>query len=320
MKTILFLLLAVFTFAACEDDGTKDQNAITPPTSAEYKQSCENNLAEIIQTKKFKVAEGLDFTSEKGVNVKIAANSLYLAGLLVEGEVTFKFVELYKRGEMLSVNRPLMGTDVDGNKGPMTTGGQFYIEISQNGNIVDGNYTIDVPAENTGDLNTDMSFWVGDVDDSGDILWEEEETGKQAAGGIRGNTEMNNYNVWGKYFGWINIDILSSLPGEKTPILVSVPDGFDNKNSSVYVAYKGKPGTLAYLDVYDTENKLFTEHYGLGPIGLNFYVIFTTIIDDKFIYAIKDVTLEKDKIIKIESGELQSKTKEELIALINELE
>ena len=52
----------------------------------------------------------------------------------------------------------------------------------------------------------------------------------------------------------------------------------------------------------------------------NFYVIFTTIIDDKFIYAIKDVTLEKDKIIKIESGELQSKTKEELIALINELE
>lgn len=321
MKKLFYLpLLFAFLFVACDNNENNEQTTTTPPTATEYKQSQANNLADIVQSKTFKASDGLSFTSNKGVKVIINANSLYSNGVPVTGDVVFEFAELYKRGDMLAVNRPLMGTDAAGNKGPMITGGQFYINVKQDGKDITGNYNLQVPAVNTDALNLAMGFWIGNVDEQDNVLWEEVARQDEKMGGVFPNGETNQYNVFGTHFGWINVDILMSLPGEKTPILVSVPDGFDNKNSSVYVAYKGKPGSLAYLDVYDADQKLFTEHYGLGPIGFNFYVVFTSIKDGKFIYAIKEVTLQKNTVIKIESSELKTKTKEDLIALINGLE
>ena len=218
------------------------------------------------------------------------------------------------------VNRPLMGTSQDGNyKGPLITGGQFYVNVKKDGVPLDcGYFNMNVPAENTGEFNPNMTLWEGIVDENGDILWEEGQERKGQEFGMWG--EGAEYNVFCGIFGWINIDILYSLPDPKTEVWVKVPGGYDHKNCSVYVVYKDQPGSLAYMDVWDSKKNMFSEHYGLAPVGFKFYVVFMSIQDDgKYIYAYKDVTVEKDKPVVFENNDLKTTTKEALISIINNL-
>jgi len=291
---------------------------IQPPTPDVFMQIRDGALQAITQTATFKAEDGIDFTSKGGVKFKINPLSMNLNGSPVTGNVVLEFIELYKRGDMLVVNKPLMGTSLNGGeKGPLITGGQFFISVTKDGEQVTAIYNLEVPSANTGDLNPDMSLWVGEENENGDMEWNEVGR-KQDTGDIF--VENATYNLWGSIFGWINIDILYSLPGPKTEIWVKVPDGYNQKNCSVYVVYKDKPGALAYMDVWDPNKKMFTEHYGLAPIGFNFYVVFVSVQNDgKFIYAVKDVIIQENKVITFEKEELKVLDKDALIKLINEL-
>ena len=304
-------------FVSCSEN--EPVVSIKPPTSAELKQIREKALDDIIQTETFNAEDGIDFTSAQGVKLTI-----YPGNLCVTGEVTLEFVELYERGDMLVVNKPLMGTSEDGmDKGPLITGGQFYVNVTKNGEPIPqcGYFYMTVPVENTGGLNIEMTLWAGKEDEDGNMLWEEGTKGEDVTGrefGVWG--QGAEYNVFSGYFGWINIDILYSLPDPKTQIWVKVPQGYDHKNCSVYVVYKDQPGALAYMDVWDPDKQMFTEHYGLAPIGFNFYVIFVSVQKDgKFIYAYKDVIIEENKIIAFETSDLKVLDKKALIDLINSL-
>ena len=56
-----------------------------------------------------------------------------------------------------------------------------------------------------------------------------------------------------------------------------VPQGFNETNSAVYVSYDGEDNALALFDVYDTDEDMFTEHYGQMPIGLQLHFIFVSV-------------------------------------------
>lgn len=324
MKTIFFWRMAfiagiMLMAASCGNENDEIKNTIKPPASAEFNKVRDDALKSITQTKTFKAEDGIDFTSTGGVHLFINPNTMYINGTRVTGNVTLDFVELYKRGNMLVVNKPLMGTAMDGlTKGPMITGGQFYINVTKDGRQVDPFYShMTVPDANTGEHNPDMTLWKGTENEDGNMVWEEVGLKDEQGGVFAGDA---CYDVWGRLFNWINIDILYSLPDPKTQVWVKVPDGYDNKNCSVYVVYKDKPGALAYLDVWDPNKKMFTEHYGLAPIGFNFYVIFiSTQNDGKLIYAYKNVTIEKDKIIIFEANELKVLDIDALVTLINNL-
>ena len=158
---MLILASAVMIAASCSKN---DKDDVKAPTSAVLKQVRDNALKDIIQTKTFKAEDGITFTSKGGVQVNVNPNSLCLNGNPVTGEVALEFAELYKRGDMLVVNKPLMGTGYSG-EGPMSTGGQFYIKVSQNGQELSAcgfnAYTLNVPTANTGGLQNGMTFWTG---------------------------------------------------------------------------------------------------------------------------------------------------------------
>jgi len=327
MKRIYYLTAIAIAlsavFVACKrNDNTNDDDVVTidPPTPAQFKQVRDEALREITQTGTFDAGVGVSFTSDQGVQFSISANSMYLNGAKVTGDVTLEFVELYDRGNMLVVNKALMGAAVNGDKGPMITGGQFYISLTKDGQPVNAFYNMNVPAVNTGVLDATMTLWTGQENENGDLVWDEvNPKNQQFEGGIRG--EVGQYNIFGSYFGWINVDILYSLPDPKTRIWVRVPEGYDKDNCSVYIVYKDKPGALAYMDVWDSDEKMFTEHYGLAPIGFNFFVVFVSVQEDgkKYIYAYQDVVVEEDKIITFEATDLNVIDKDDLISLINNL-
>ncbi len=71
------------------------------------------------------------------------------------------------------------------------------------------------------------------------------------------------------------------------------------------------------MDIYNTELEMFTEHYGLIPVGLEVHIIMVAEIDGQLNYAIQGTTIVEDHIEVITS--LAPITQSALEALINGL-
>ena len=74
---------------------------------------------------------------------------------------------------------------------------------------------------------------------------------------------------------------------------------------------------LASFDTYDNDKKLFTEHYGLIPIGLKVHFIFVSIIEDEIHYALQSATIAENHIETI--NDVKAITQEELVDLVDAL-
>ncbi len=329
MKKMFLLALpaAAIMMAGCWNDngydGKPQQKTVEPGTQADFGTIRDGALEALTIHETFDVSQGIIFTTDNGVKFSWSGFLYDSEWNPVTGNVDLEYVEIFDRGSMAAANRPLMGRDSEGNLRPLVTGGEFYVNMTQDGKQLQtwSQYYIEVPGSLTGGVDTGMVIWEGTIDENGDLFWDIFGTGQdretKAELGI--DVENNTYNLFCHDFGWTNIDILSGEQGEKTPLFVKPPHGWDNKNSCVYVAYKGKAGSLAFLDQYWTEEGLFTEHYGWAPIGFQFYVIFAAESDGMYTYWIKEITVAENTIIEVPQSELGTCTREEFIARINAL-
>lgn len=335
-----FLLLAAISvislFASCdyerpellpvrqqpEEPEVPQPETPEPPTAAEFRALHEAALESRKQEFTFTVDgnTNIELTSEKGVHLSIYTGCLTKNGAPVTGEIKVEYVELFDRSQMLVTNKPTMGIMPNGDRGAMVSGGEFYINATQDGVQLQTNcgMQLSVPASLTGGGDNAMTMWYGLVDEFGNLVWEDavqnnpqQEVGVWIDGGA--------YNCFFGNFGWTNIDRFYDDPRPKTTIHVDVPEGYDDTNSMVFLAYVGEPNLLARLDVYDPNTALFSEHYGLIPIGLECHIIFVSENDGDYIYAIKSVTIAADDIITITDADLNTITEAQLIAAINAL-
>lgn len=81
--------------------------------------------------------------------------------------------------------------------------------------------------------------------------------------------------------------------------------------------YDGEPTALARFDKFDRETGLFTEHYGLVPIGLNVHFILVNMIEDELHYAIQPATITANHVEVF--SKVESITEEELVQRIHDL-
>jgi len=242
----------------------------------------------------------------------------------VTGAVTIELIEIYDKAKMLLTKMPTNGKRPNGDVETLVSGGEFFINATQNGEQLEvaNGFQIFAPAD---EFDEDMRLFNGQGNDCDgdemqcDIVWEEDEQGGLEPMQREGpNGEgVNGYGGFLSNFGWTNIDRWFSDPRPKTLLQVDVPEGFNNTNSNVYVSYDGEPTALASLDIYNPETGLFSEHYGLIPIGLEVHIIFLSVQDDQYIYAIQQVTIEENHLEVI--GTTTTGTEAELIALINGL-
>lgn len=317
--TKLFAILcctALFTFS-CKNDGTDLR--LAPASSAKFKELRAQALNDLVQTATFKAEDGIDFTSSKGAKVLINGGCLQdLDNNPITGDVTLSFVEIYDRGNMVATNKPVMGKDNDGNLLPLVTGGEYNIEIKQGNNVLQSGcfFNVTIPASNTGELDTDMILWKGTIDDDGNLVWED---AGERQGNVNPDETATSYSIWEGDFGWTNVDRFYNDPRPKTQIKVSVPEGYNNENSGVFLAYEGEPNVLAQLDTYNTTEHYFSEHYGFVPVGMTLHVIFVSESNGHVVYAIKQATIAADSTIAIQDSDLNTTTKNNLINMINAL-
>lgn len=338
MKRIILLpALALFAFfTACDyepvqvvapvenvPENPENPEAPQVPTPAQFNTLIDSALDNIKQGFSFDASQSMvTLTSAKGVEITIYPGCLTKNGNPVTGDVEIEYIEMFDRGNMLTTAKPTMGLMPNGDRSLLISGGEFYINATQDGVQLEMSCGLQlmVPSSLTGGADNAMSLWFGNEDEDGDLVWDEVNNenpqGQQEAGV---GADGGNYYCYFNHFGWTNIDRFYNDPRPKTTIYVDVPEGYDNTNCAVFVAYVGETNALALLDVYDADTELFSEHYGLVPIGLECYVIFVSEDDGEWTYAIKAVTIVADQIITIEDADLDSITEAELIGLIDAL-
>lgn len=319
LKTLFGTLLALIILSSCNvnDDADPIYIGSNAPTSQEFENIREQALENIKQNFQFNADDGfITLTSDNNVTISINANCLTKNGNPVSGMVDLEYIEIFNKGNMFTTNKPTMGIMPNGDKALLISGGEFYLEATQDDVVLATNCQIqlNVPASLTGGPDNDMSLWTGEIDEDGNLAWREAEdvTGQ---GGVF--AEGGEYYAFLDNFGWTNIDRFYNDPRPKTTIYVQAPFGYDYENSAVYLSYDGEDSGLAALDTY--ESGLFSEHYGQIPIGLECHVIFVTELDGLWRYAIKSVTIAEDDIITFTLDETSTATEAELITIINNL-
>ncbi|MFH6602340.1 hypothetical protein ACEZ3G_02545 [Maribacter algicola] len=336
MKATLFkslFIAALVITASCSDDENTERETPVRATQEALAQLRSAALEHKVQNFQINAEQTNFFTTESGVMFVINGNCLSRNGNPVTGMVDVQVVELFERGTMLTTDKPTMGTLPNGDKALLISGGEFFLNITQDGENVDEDCDIvaTIPSDITGGADTGMTLWKGNggdqdcdgIDDDCDgFVWDQnvDPNGDPIEAEIQNGDQGERFYVapFGD-FGWTNVDRFFSDPRPKTTILVEVPEGFNDENSRVYLAYVGEPNALAYLDTYDATTGLFSEHYGQIPIGLECHVVFTTEENGQWLYAIKSVTIADGQTIEITDADLNIATESELEALINGL-
>tara|TARA_R110002049_G_scaffold309170_2_gene517852 strand:+ start:351 stop:1346 length:996 start_codon:yes stop_codon:yes gene_type:complete len=327
VKSILgMLFLGAILFTSCNrnDDGDFE-NIITPPSTEEFSAIKDIALEGITQNFSFDVSTGTGmFTTDNGVLLSINGACLTNDGTAVTGVVDIEYVEIFDKGNMLTTNKTTMGLLPDGKKALLISGGEFYVNATQNGEQLETScgVNVQIPTSLTGGEDYDMTLWNGIIDpETGDLAWDEEIDAdgngrKLEVGENNGGTIY--YAQFGE-FGWSNVDKFYNDQRPKTTILAAAPNGYTNENSAVYLSYDGELPALAKLDTFDENTNLFSEHYGQIPIGLECHVIFVTEENGDWRYAIKSVTIVANDIITFTQGETAVVTEAQLKAIMSTL-
>ena len=309
-----FVGLIIITMGGC-----KINDIIETPTTLQFKLVKDAAIKAKTQNFSVNVSTGTTtLTSKKGVKVTLNGAALTKNGSVVTGKVNVEYIELFDKGNMLITDKPTMGLMSNGDKGLLKSGGMFFIKVSQDGVDLATSeaFTLQVPATT---IDQDMILWKGDVTDSTNLVWKDARTVVKA-GGITFDTNKKVYTVTFGNFGWTNIDKFYSDPRPKTTMLVAVPTGYDDTNSSIYLSYDGEgQNALAKLDTYTAEG-LFSEHYGQIPIGLACHIIFSTENNGHWMWAIKAVTIEADTTYTFTMDEFDQGTEAQLVSAVNAIQ
>lgn len=305
-NTFTLLVATLFLITSCsisDDADPTPWDILTPPTAAAFKAIQEEAFNNLKQNASFNAEDGITFTSNAGVTLSIWGNCLSLNGDPVTGSVDLEFVEIFDRGNMLTTNATTVGLD-NGEMKQLISGGEFHIKAYQNGEELDNicGMMISVPTAITGGEVPGMGPFIGEIDENGNLVWLPQNT-EFWVGEHQGS---DAYNAFIENFGWFNCDVFVNDPDPKTEIQIAVPQGFNNENSSVYLARVGEPNSLAFL-------------YGEFPIGLEAHIIFLSEHEGDFRYAIQSITIASGQEIAFTLEQTAVASLEDLTQTINNL-
>jgi hypothetical protein len=326
-KNTGLLLLGVICMTSCSNNDDVSQPIVKLPPSGQAFQNL-RAVALQNQTQSFTATAGagtISLTSAKGVTITLNGNALTKNGNPVTGSIDIKFVELFDKGSMLATNKPTMGVMPNGDKGLLISGGEFYINATQGGVqlVSTAPMQLNVPVNLSGDpIDNNMILWAGDTTDEDNLAWKRD-GGTPVVGGQGGAVgfTFNSYTATFGNFGWTNIDRFYNDPRPKTQILASVPAGYNNTNSSIYLSVDGEgQNQLAKFDTYNPTTLQFSEHYGQIPIGLVCHLIFASTENGQWRYGVKAVTTTANAVYNFDLSETVLGTEAQMIAAINAIQ
>ena len=304
LQSFVILTFTILCLQSCnKDEYEVIENGEAIPTSAALKTIFNEKEASLTNVVIFDAGSTLNYTSPRGVILTINGSCLLKNGNPVTGDVKVSYIEIFDKGDMLTSNRPTLG-NVSGNKELLISGGEFYIQATQEGVplTLSCPMSLDVPTSITGGTQAGMLPFAGIIGANDDLAWDQATTYEFVT-----NTQAATpiYSTLIPSFGWFNVDKFAGNPGPKTTITANVPAGY-GANAGIFLAVKTFPNSLG-------------KSYGMFPIGLDCFIIFVTEKDGKFRYAIKPQVLTANHQVTFSLSETTLATAAELTAAINAL-
>lgn len=320
-KMIITLMTMSLIFVSCDSETSNQEDSAlkssTTAISSDLKALRDEALKDINQggTIYYDSKEGAQFTTASKTSIVIPPGSIQTRdGKDFDGNIDIDYIEIFERHKMVVTNKPTMARSSNGiDKELLVTGGEFYLDIKNKDESVNIVKPIKINIS-TAESNADpvgMVLWNGDIDDKDDLTWDSADKDdlvfENDGEVFRGKGDGSMYDVLmqgSSNFGWCNIDRLVSWPGQKTPIGVIVPSGFDQSNASVYLAIEGEENMLAQFDTFDPSTNTFGEHYGLVPVGLDCHIIFVGEQGGNYVYSILSTTIGNNATYSIPTSSL----------------
>ncbi len=283
LVTLAFMFLA--GFSSCKKSSSNTGTDI-PTDATKFNALMDAGFKSLLQTATFDASNtSYVYTSPKGTAVFIDGSCLRKNGNAVTGTVKLEFFEAYEFSDMIIANKAVMGLNSSGKLEPLITGGQYYINVSQDGVNLTTNcsVSIETSANHTGGYDSEMVGWTGYFD-KGNLLWKEDP--QVAINGAKGEVG-SFYNIEIPGFGWFNCDKFMGDSRPKTDLNVTVPSSYVDA-SYVYVIIKGEPYTMGLAS------------YGQWPIGAELYLIFVTESSGNYKWEMKEITVQNNMSIAFE--------------------
>ncbi|WP_298365275.1 hypothetical protein [uncultured Lutibacter sp.] len=324
-KSVLGLLLMTI-IVSCIDDPITEPYQQPQPNGLALAELFENNRINAVEEFTLDAATGGIITGSQGTKVTFPPNSFGINGTPVTGNVIIQMVEIYDKASMVLKNRSTLGEKPNGDKEALKSAGQFFVGAKQGANELE---LLEMATITSKDVNSDDVDWGMKVFKAGETLestedWveaDEDNNGEQddvnfkEAEGTTGVIVTYNFGIGS--FGWSNLDRWYSFAGPKTQLFVDVPEGYNGDNCAVYLYYDGENTAVARMDTWSETEQMFTEHYGLIPIGLEVHIIMVAEIEGELHYAMQGTTIVDNHIEVISS--LSPITQPALESLINAL-
>lgn len=263
--------IAVFAVSCKKDDPITPNNPDPTGNSQALKNYFSDKEADAVQTFTIDATMYQSITGSKGTVVNFSPNTFVSAdGVTITGNVEIKLIEIYKKSDMIRLNKPTMGNLPGGGMDQLISGGEMKITASQNGEEVflapGVNYTVVAPAPNGIDPN--MSAFYGD--ESGDTL-----TWNQADSSLVFGEQGSYYGFFDS-LSWVNFDYFWNNPNPQTTVQVQIPEGYTNQTCAVFVSYDGLNSVSTF---YNYSGGVYTTapNYTL-PIGTEVHFVAMAII------------------------------------------
>ncbi|WP_395061692.1 hypothetical protein [Flavobacterium sp.] len=327
LKNSSLLLLALIALSSCSNEDNTTNEPIIPSAQA-FTNLQTAALNSVTQNFTLTAENGLaTFISTNGVTIKLNGNGLRKNGNPVTGLVDVKYSEVFDGGKMLTTDKTTMGLQANGQMSLIISGGEFYVNATQGGvQLTTVNpILLTVPTVLTGGPNAAMTLWTGQAPTAAANMlgWIQTDPGPTGANGVivngQGTTTPGTYNATLPSFGWSNVDRFYNDPRPRTQLLATVPTGYNETNSAIYLHYDGQGSSLAKFDKYLTASQQFSEHYGQIPIGLVCHAIFVTEDNGQWRYAIKAFTVQSGDVYNFTLSETVLGNQAQLEAAINAL-
>ncbi len=223
----LLTALILINLSGCDEETTPVIPQNPKPDADALNQWFDTNTENQEQHFHLTASTGANITGKQGTIVKFAPNAFTKPnGDLVTGTVNITLIELYDRASMLLAKKPTNGKMSDGSISTLVSGGEFYINATQDGvqlNLKSG-FTIVAPTENTGEIDQEMNLFDGEINCDGDdcdLVWQEVndrgiEIGEfQTTGGFK-----TAYYAFQSKFGWTTSIDGTMIPGPKQKFLL----------------------------------------------------------------------------------------------------
>jgi hypothetical protein len=274
-------LLLSLTLGSCKKERGNNNDSSVTATPESFRALTENGFRSLVQTQDFNASDGVfTYISPKGTIVRVDGACLRKNGNAVSGNVTLEFYEAYEYSDMLIANKATMGLNSASLLEPLKTGGQYYVNVVQDGVSLTSNcaVTIEASSEHTGGFDADMVGWLGYFDKQ-NLLWEQDSSVQ-----VTQAQQERSYHLTVPGFGWFNCDRFYDDPRPKTNLAISMPSAYVDA-SNVYAVIKGEPYSLGLAN------------YGQWPVGIELYLIFVTENNGNYQWETKEITVVNNQTV-----------------------